>query len=110
MQARGEMVFIIFCVAALFTTALSQWRALKRFVCQGKWMRTYTGLGLNLCISTCMFSGMSGSVRKHGAQCAALHAGKLAGLEVVRIIREPVAAALAYGLNLREDQTVGVRQ
>lgn len=32
--------------------------------------------------------------------------GQLAGLDVVRIIREPVAAALAYGLNLKEDQTV----
>lgn len=32
--------------------------------------------------------------------------GQLAGLEVVRMIREPVAAALAYGLNLKEDQTV----
>lgn len=33
-------------------------------------------------------------------------AGALAGLETVRIIREPVAAALAYGLNLKQDQTV----
>lgn len=32
--------------------------------------------------------------------------GILAGLDVVRLIREPVAAALAYGLNLKEDQTV----
>ncbi len=32
--------------------------------------------------------------------------GKLAGLEVVRIVREPVAAALAYGLDLTVDQTV----
>lgn len=33
-------------------------------------------------------------------------AGQLAGLESVRIIREPVAAALAYGLDAQEDQTV----
>lgn len=33
-------------------------------------------------------------------------AGKLAGLETVRLLREPVAAALAYGLDLREDATV----
>lgn len=33
-------------------------------------------------------------------------AGKLAGLDVVRLMREPVAAALAYSLNLKEDQTV----
>jgi len=37
-----------------------------------------------------------------------LSAGALAGLEVVRLIREPVAAALAYGLNMKEDQTVRV--
>lgn len=30
--------------------------------------------------------------------------GKLAGLETVRLIREPVAAALAYGLDLTEEQ------
>lgn len=33
-------------------------------------------------------------------------AGRLAGLETVRLLREPVAAALAYGLDLREDRTV----
>lgn len=32
--------------------------------------------------------------------------GKLAGLETVRLIREPVAAALAYGLDLNEEQVV----
>eukprot|EP00891_Asterochloris_glomerata_P002329 jgi/Astpho2/2329/Aster-08193 len=37
---------------------------------------------------------------------ATVHAGTMAGLETVRLIREPVAAALAYGLNLRHDQTV----
>jgi molecular chaperone DnaK len=31
----------------------------------------------------------------------------LAGLETIRIIREPVAAALAYGLDLKQDKTVG---
>jgi hypothetical protein len=30
--------------------------------------------------------------------------GKLAGLETVKLIREPVAAALAYGLDLSEEQ------
>lgn len=35
---------------------------------------------------------------------ATIAAGKLAGLEVVRLLREPVAAALAYGLDLQEDQ------
>lgn len=39
-------------------------------------------------------------------QCAFVGAGRIAGLETVRIIREPVAAALAYGLDVREDQTV----
>jgi hypothetical protein len=33
-----------------------------------------------------------------------LLAGKLAGLQTVRLIREPVAAALAYGLDLTEEQ------
>lgn len=33
-----------------------------------------------------------------------LPAGKLAGLDTVRLIREPVAAALAYGLDLEEEQ------
>ncbi|MEG6614842.1 molecular chaperone DnaK [Peptococcaceae bacterium 1198_IL3148] len=33
-------------------------------------------------------------------------AGKIAGLEVLRIINEPTAAALAYGLDKEDDQTV----
>jgi molecular chaperone DnaK len=33
-------------------------------------------------------------------------AGKIAGLEVLRIINEPTAAALAYGLDKDEDETV----
>ncbi|MFA7466853.1 MAG: molecular chaperone DnaK [Desulfotomaculaceae bacterium] len=33
-------------------------------------------------------------------------AGKIAGLEVLRIINEPTAAALAYGLEKGEDQTI----
>lgn len=33
-------------------------------------------------------------------------AGKIAGLEVERIINEPTAAALAYGINQDEDQTI----
>ncbi|PRW56291.1 molecular chaperone [Chlorella sorokiniana] len=37
---------------------------------------------------------------------ATVTAGRIAGLEAVRIIREPVAAALAYGLDAQEDQTV----
>ena len=35
-------------------------------------------------------------------------AGKIAGLDVLRIINEPTAAALAYGLDKKEDQTVAV--
>jgi molecular chaperone DnaK len=34
------------------------------------------------------------------------YTGKLAGLDVVKLIREPVAAALAYGLDLDEEQVV----
>lgn len=33
-------------------------------------------------------------------------AGKIAGLEVLRIVNEPTAAALAYGLEKTEDQTI----
>ncbi|WP_078597233.1 molecular chaperone DnaK [Evansella clarkii] len=33
-------------------------------------------------------------------------AGKIAGLEVERIVNEPTAAALAYGLDKEEDQTI----
>jgi len=33
-------------------------------------------------------------------------AGKIAGLEVLRIINEPTAASLAYGLDKEEDQTI----
>jgi molecular chaperone DnaK len=40
---------------------------------------------------------------------ATLHSGQLAGLNVLRIINEPTAAALAYGLDkLEQDQTVFV--
>jgi len=35
-------------------------------------------------------------------------AGRIAGLEVVRIINEPTAAALAYGLDLAEQTTVAI--
>jgi molecular chaperone DnaK len=35
-------------------------------------------------------------------------AGKIAGLEVLRIINEPTAAALAYGLGQREEQKIAV--
>jgi molecular chaperone DnaK len=33
-------------------------------------------------------------------------AGKIAGLEVLRIVNEPTAAAFAYGLDKKEDQTI----
>src|SRR5262249_32318475 len=35
-------------------------------------------------------------------------AGEIAGLEVVRIINEPTAAALAYGLDKKSDETIAV--
>jgi len=35
-------------------------------------------------------------------------AGKIAGLEVLRIINEPTAAALAYGIGQREEQKIAV--
>ena len=35
-------------------------------------------------------------------------AGKIAGLEVMRIINEPTAAALAYGLDKKKNETIAV--
>ena len=39
---------------------------------------------------------------------ATTDAGKIAGLNVLRIINEPTAAALAYGLDKKQDQTIAV--
>jgi molecular chaperone DnaK len=35
-------------------------------------------------------------------------AGRIAGLEVMRLVNEPTAAALAYGLDKKKDQTIAV--
>src|SRR5690606_33509661 len=35
-------------------------------------------------------------------------AGKIAGLEVLRILNEPTAAALAYGLDKKKDEVIAV--
>src|SRR6185369_14947862 len=35
-------------------------------------------------------------------------AGKIAGLEVLRIINEPTASSLAYGLDKKADETIAV--
>src|SRR5437899_10378907 len=39
---------------------------------------------------------------------ATKQAGEIAGSEVVRIINEPTAAALAYGLDKKSDETIAV--
>ncbi len=39
---------------------------------------------------------------------ATTDAGKIAGLQVERIVNEPTAAALAYGLDKKKDQTIAV--
>src|SRR5881392_769029 len=39
---------------------------------------------------------------------ATKEAGKIAGLEVMRIVNEPTAAALAYGLDKKKDETIVV--
>lgn len=39
---------------------------------------------------------------------ATVNAGKIAGLDVKRIINEPTAAALAYGFNAKKDQKIAV--
>lgn len=41
-----------------------------------------------------------------GQREATIRAGLCAGLDVVRLLHEPVAAALAYGIDLEEDNTV----
>src|SRR5690606_40093347 len=47
-----------------------------------------------------------------GVQTCALpiskDAGKIAGLEVLRLVNEPTAAALAYGLDKKKDETIAV--
>src|SRR5512142_2077493 len=39
---------------------------------------------------------------------ATKEAGQIAGLEVMRIVNEPTAAALAYGLDKKKDETIAV--
>src|SRR5579875_497823 len=39
---------------------------------------------------------------------ATKQAGEIAGMEVLRIINEPTAAALAYGLDKKKDETIAV--
>ncbi len=39
---------------------------------------------------------------------ATINAGKIAGLDVKRIVNEPTAAALAYGLNKKKDEKIAV--
>jgi len=43
-----------------------------------------------------------------GQRQATKDAGKIAGLEVLRIVNEPTAAALAYGLDKKKDETIAV--
>jgi len=43
-----------------------------------------------------------------GQRQATKDAGKIAGLEVLRIINEPTAASLAYGLDKKKDETIAV--
>jgi molecular chaperone DnaK len=43
-----------------------------------------------------------------GQRQATKDAGKIAGLNVLRIINEPTAAALAYGLDKKKDETIAV--
>jgi molecular chaperone DnaK len=39
---------------------------------------------------------------------ATINAGKIAGLEVKRLVNEPTAAALAYGLGKGKDEKIAV--
>lgn len=38
--------------------------------------------------------------------CTCVHAGKIAGLDVLRIINEPTAASLAYGFERKSNETI----
>ncbi|MGB1461069.1 MAG: molecular chaperone DnaK [Candidatus Thalassarchaeaceae archaeon] len=60
----------------------------------------YLGTEVNQAVVTCP-AYFSDAQRK-----ATKDAGRIAGLEVLRIINEPTAAALAYGVDKEEDQTV----
>src|ERR687893_813681 len=44
----------------------------------------------------------------HAQRQATKDAGRIAGLEVMRIVNEPTAAALAYGLDKKKDKTIAV--
>ena len=46
--------------------------------------------------------------RKSPQRQATKDAGKIAGLEVLRIINEPTAASLAYGLDKKKDEHIAV--
>ena len=60
----------------------------------------YLGTEVKQAVVTCP-AYFSDSQRK-----ASKDAGRIAGLEVLRIINEPTAAALAYGVDKEEDQTI----
>src|ERR1700741_1674020 len=45
---------------------------------------------------------------KDSQRQATKDAGRIAGLEVMRIVNEPTAAALAYGLDKKKDETIAV--
>ncbi len=75
------------------------------------WLRARTGTSLLLRNAQCTTAlpaqrDLNASNPKPRTLALLHTAGKLAGLETVRLLREPVAAALAYGLDLREDATV----
>ncbi len=60
----------------------------------------YLGKEVNQAVITCP-AYFSDAQRK-----ATQDAGRIAGLEVLRIINEPTAAALAYGVDKEDDQTI----
>ena len=50
----------------------------------------------------------AGLLQRRAAAGDARTPGKIAGLEVLRIVNEPTAAALAYGLDKKKDETIAV--
>src|SRR3989337_2168493 len=61
----------------------------------------------NSCVAG-MEGGRAGVIPNRQGGRATEAAGQVAGLEVLRIINEPTAAALAYGLDKKGEETIAV--
>jgi molecular chaperone DnaK (HSP70) len=57
-------------------------------------------------VSPCSAPPLTPFLHSHPSPQATKDAGKIAGLEVLRIINEPTAASLAYGLERKSNETI----